>query len=78
MYDGDTVAGELVYKWSGKSRFIIEHTEVAEKMEGHGIGKKLVVAAVNYARTNSLKILPLCTYAKSVFDKTPEIQDFLF
>jgi hypothetical protein len=78
IYDGESMAGELVYKWSGKNRFIIEHTEVAEKMEGKGIGKRLVLEAVTYARNNALKILPLCTYAKSVFDKTPEIHDVLF
>lgn len=78
IYDGESVAGELAYKWSGKNKFIIEHTEVAATMEGKGIGKKLVGEAVNFARKNSFKILPLCTYAKSVFDKTPEIQDVLF
>jgi predicted GNAT family acetyltransferase len=34
--------------------------------------------AVQYARENNLKILPLCPFAKSVFDKTEEIQDLLF
>lgn len=78
MYEGDVFAGELVYKWSGTKKFIIEHTEVAENFEGKGIGKKLVLEAVEYARKNLLKILPLCTYAKSVFDKTPELKDVVF
>lgn len=78
MYQNDTVAGELVYKWSGKTKIIIEHTGVNENFEGQGIGKKLVLAAVDFARKNSIKILPFCTYAKSVFDKNPEIHDVLF
>jgi len=36
-----------------------------------------VAAAVDYARTNGWKILPLCPFAKSVFDKTPEYADVL-
>lgn len=33
---------------------------------------------LTYARENNLKIIPLCPFAKSVFDKTQEIQDLLF
>lgn len=36
---------------------------------------KLVLAAVEYARTNNLHILPLCQFAKSVFDHTEDIRD---
>jgi uncharacterized protein len=35
------------------------------------------MAAVELARKNSVKIIPLCPFAKSVFDKTPEIRDTL-
>jgi predicted GNAT family acetyltransferase len=32
---------------------------------------------VNYARENKIKIIPLCPFAKSVFDKVEEIRDVL-
>lgn len=71
-------AGKMTYTWAGDSKFIIDHTEVNEEFNGKGVGKKLVMAAVEYARTNNLKIIPLCPFAKSVFDKVEEIHDVLF
>lgn len=71
-------AGKMTYTWAGDSKFIIDHTEVNAEFNGKGVGKKMVMAAVDYARNNNLKIIPLCPFAKSVFDKTEEIRDVLF
>jgi predicted GNAT family acetyltransferase len=71
-------AGKMTYTWAGDTKFIIDHTEVNEAFNGKGVGKKMVMATVEYARENNVKILPLCPFAKSVFDKTPEIHDVLF
>lgn len=71
-------AGKMTYTWAGDTKFIIDHTEVNTDFNGKGVGKKLVMAAVEYARTNNLKIIPLCPFAKSVFDKVEEIRDVLF
>lgn len=71
-------AGKMTYTWAGDSKFIIDHTEVSPEFNGKGVGKKLVMAAVEYARNNDLKIIPLCPFAKSVFDKVEEIRDVLF
>lgn len=76
MEDGKE-AGRMTYSKAGESRFIIDHTEVNPEFNGKGVGKKMVLAAVEYARQNQLKILPLCPFAKSVFDKTEEIRDVL-
>ena len=37
----------------------------------------MVTKAVEFAREKGIKILPLCPFAKSVFDKTPEFRDVL-
>ena len=74
--EGET-AGRMTYSWAGTDKFIIDHTEVNEGFNGKGVGKALVMAAVEYARENHLKIIPLCPYAKSVFDRTVEIHDVL-
>lgn len=71
-------AGKMTYTWAGDNKFIIDHTEVSPDFNGKGVGKKLVMAAVDYARNNNLKIIPLCPFAKSVFDKVEEIRDVLF
>lgn len=70
--------GRIVYKMAGPTKLLIEHTEVNPLYEGKGIGKKLVYAVVDYARSNGIKILPLCSFAKALFAKTPEIHDVLF
>lgn len=74
--DGKVLA-EMTYVWAGK-KFIIDHTEVGEELASMGIGKKLVHAAVEMAREKSIKILPLCPFAKKVFDKTEDYKDVLF
>lgn len=71
-------AGEMTYTWAGKDKFIIDHTNVDPAFNGQGVGKKLVLEAVRFARENKLKILPLCPFAKSVFDKNPDLHDVLF
>lgn len=76
--ENDEEAGRMTYKWSGDNKMIIKHTTVHNKFKGKGIGKELVMAAVEYARSNNIKITPHCPYAKSVFEKTEEIKDVLF
>jgi uncharacterized protein len=68
---------EMTYSKAGDKLIIIDHTEVSDALRGKGAGKQLVSAAVEFARTQDLKILPLCTFAKAVFDKTPEFKDVL-
>lgn len=68
---------EMTYSKAGDKLIIIDHTEVSDVLRGKGAGIQLVRAAVEYARTNQIKILPLCPFAKSVFDKSPEFNDVL-
>ena len=74
--NGEIVA-EMTYVWTGKTGIIIDHTNVDEKLKGQGAGKQLVIKAVEFARENGLKIMPLCTFAKSVFDKEIAFRDVL-
>ena len=73
--DGKRLA-EMTYTVAG-SRVIIDHTTVDDALRGTGAGKKLVEATVQWARAEKVKILPLCPFAKSVFDKAPQYADVL-
>jgi predicted GNAT family acetyltransferase len=73
--DGKRLA-EMTYTVAG-SRVIIDHTTVDDALRGTGAGVKLVEAAVQWARAEHVKLMPLCPYAKSVFDKTPQYADVL-
>jgi len=55
----------------------IYHTGVSPELHGKHMGEKLLEAGVNYARENHLKILPTCTFARSVFDRVKEYGDVL-
>jgi predicted GNAT family acetyltransferase len=76
--DDGIEAGVMTYTPAGDDKIIIDHTEVNPAFAGKGVGKKLVMASVQYAREANVKILPLCTFTKGVFDKDKEIQDVLF
>ena len=67
----------LTYTKAGPGRIIIDHTEVSEEMKGKNVGKQLVAASVDFARKNKIKILPLCPFARSVFDRVKEYGDVL-
>lgn len=68
---------EMTYSVAGENLIIIDHTEVSDTLRGTGAGKQLVTAAVNYAREKNIRIIPLCPFAKAVFDRTPEFSDVL-
>ena len=73
--DGRRLA-ELSYTVAG-SKVILDHTDVDDSLRGTGTGRKLVAAAVDWAREEEVRLLPLCPFARSVFDKTPEFGDVL-
>ncbi|HMC99699.1 MAG TPA: GNAT family N-acetyltransferase [Ferruginibacter sp.] len=66
--DGKRLA-EMVYNMANPELMIIEHTEVDDALRGKNVGYQLVHAAVDFARANNIRIIPLCPFAKSVFDK---------
>lgn len=75
--ENNTLLAEMVYSFAGPDKIIIDHTEVSDPLRGHGLGNDLVDACVAYARDKSIRIVPLCSFARSVFDKTPAYQDVL-
>jgi uncharacterized protein len=67
----------MTFVFAGENKIIIDHTEVNPSNEGKGFGKKMVAKAVEFAREKKIKIIPLCPFAKKIFDKTPEFKDVL-
>ena len=77
FYVGDSAAptAQLVYHMEGKGKMIIDHTEVNEIHKGEGIGRQLVLAAVDYARQQGAKVQPLCSFARSILKHSKEYED---
>lgn len=69
------IVAEMVYTMAATDKMIIEHTEVSDELKGQSIGLRLVKNAVDYARKNNIKIVPLCPFTLSVFKKRPEFED---
>ena len=78
IQSGDEVLAEMTFSITGDSLMIINHTDVSDELRGKNVGYQLVKKAVDYAREHHIKIIPLCPFAKSVFDKkADEFKDVL-
>lgn len=76
-FEGEKEAGRMSYTFAGETKMIIDHTEVSELYKGQNIGKRILMELVKFARDNKIKVIPLCPFAKSVFNKVEEIRDVL-
>jgi uncharacterized protein len=72
---GQTLA-QMTYSM-GAGIAIVDHTDVDAALRGTGAGARLVKAAVEWARAEKVQLMPLCPFARSVFDKTPDYADVL-
>jgi uncharacterized protein len=66
----------ITYRRRG-DRIVFLHTEVPADFEGKGVAGKLVRAALDFARANNLRVVPLCSFVASYIRKHPEYQDLL-
>jgi uncharacterized protein len=64
------------YLLAGK-KMIIEHTEVPVDLEGRGLAGHLVRRALDYARAQELKVMPLCPFTAGFIHRHPEYQDLV-
>ncbi|MGC3943098.1 MAG: GNAT family N-acetyltransferase [Chryseolinea sp.] len=69
--NGERLA-EMVIAIIGE-RLVVYHTEVSEKLRGQGVAAKLLEQMVSHARTNHLKVVPLCPYVLAQFKRHPEL-----
>ena len=77
IMENNIMAAEMTYTWAGTERIIIDHTEVSNVLRGQSAGKKMIMHAVTFAREKRIKIIPLCPFANSMFQKIEEIRDVL-
>ncbi len=71
-------AGEMTYSRMNAHAVIVDHTGVSAAFEGQSLGKQLVEHGVQWARENEQKIMPLCPFARALFERTPAYQDVWF
>lgn len=76
-YVGDKAqpSAEMTFTWAGKDKMIIDHTHVDDSLRGKGAGKQMLMKLVAKAREEGFTILPLCPFARSVFQKDRSLKD---
>jgi predicted GNAT family acetyltransferase len=74
--DGKRVA-EMTYVRHDPQHVTIDHTAVDDSLRGHGVARKLLDAAVAWARESGTRFTVTCSYARSQFDKDMSLRDVL-
>lgn len=72
----DGAAAELNYRLAGDV-LTITHIGVPHALDRRGIGSALAQAGLEYARQQGLTVVPLCWFARSYIDRTPEYQSLV-
>lgn len=70
-------SAELHYVPTGPDKLIVDHTNVSDDLRGQGVGEKLVLTVVEYAREQGKTIIPLCPFTKNQFDRHEEYRHVL-
>jgi uncharacterized protein len=58
-------------------KIVFTHTEVPEALSGQGIGVLLACAGLDYARDQSLAVVPLCSFIAGYIQKHPEYRNLV-
>ena len=71
VIDAGGVEAELIYRVR-PGRLILVHTEVPAALEGHGLGGRLVQAAIDRAARTGETLVPWCPFARRWMREHPE------
>jgi len=66
------VVAEMTYQRTGPNTILIDHTRVPPQYRGKNIAEKLMLYAIDDARQNGAKIIPVCSYVITQFKRHPE------
>jgi uncharacterized protein len=58
-------------------RIVFDHTEVPATLQRQGLAAKLTQTALDFARANHLRVVPLCPYVASFLRRHREYQDLV-
>jgi predicted GNAT family acetyltransferase len=73
---GGRLAGYAAYQL-GAGQVVFTHTKILDEFEGHGVGGRLAGAALDGARAQQLKVVPLCPFIAAYIRRHREYADLL-
>jgi predicted GNAT family acetyltransferase len=59
------------------NRMNLYHTYTDPELRGKGLAAKVVIAALEYAKENNLKVEPGCTYVQSFISRHKEYEELV-
>lgn len=65
------------YMQAGKN-IVFTHTEVPKIFEGQGVASKIARNALDFARDNGFKVIPLCPFVSGYIRRHPEYQPLVW
>lgn len=58
-------------------KITLTHTGVPKELGGRGVGTALVKGALDHARKQNLRVVPLCSFVSGYIGKNPEYADLV-
>jgi uncharacterized protein len=77
LTQGGARIGTLDYRGGTSGPVYIDFVQVTPATRGTGLGKRLVEAAVHWARESKRKVVPICSYSRSVIERDAKLRDVL-
>lgn len=74
--DVDGALAVAQYRLDGDT-ILFTHTEVPARLQGRGIGSRLVRGALDAARARGLRVVPLCSFVADYVRRHPEVKDLV-
>jgi len=66
---------EMTYRRPTPSTIVVDHTQVDVSLRGGGVARRLLDAAVSWARGNSLRIDATCSYVVAQLVRDRSLRD---
>jgi predicted GNAT family acetyltransferase len=73
---GEEKAGFAAYRLEGDA-YAFTHTEIADSVEGKGLGSRLVGDALSQLRDRGAAVLPYCPFVKTYLQRHTEYVDLV-
>jgi predicted GNAT family acetyltransferase len=74
-YEGEVVGFTTFREVDGVRVFL--HTEIDPKVEGKGLGSKLVRSALDQTRADGMTVDPQCPFTRAFIERHPEYADLV-
>jgi hypothetical protein len=70
----DGYLSKMEYIQDGKN-FVITHVGVSPELRGQGIAGRITQTGLEYAKANSLRVIPMCSYAAGYIRRNPQYSE---